>query len=136
MISLFLLFLAGALNATMDVLSFRYNTSIFSKYPKLQSFFNPEKSWVNKYKDNNPNLGPKFFGSKTFLVFLTDAWHLCKTLMITLFTLSIVFYNPVIVTESIFVNIAGNLLVLHLAYSLSFELFFSKILIKKKKVII
>jgi hypothetical protein len=132
MITLFLLFLAGALNATMDVLSFRYKTSIFSKYTKLQAFFNPQESWVNKYKDNNPNLGPKFFGSKTFLVFLTDAWHLAKMLMITLFTLSIVFYNPIIVTESIFVNIVGNLLLLHSAFSLSFELFFSKILIKKK----
>jgi len=132
MITLFLLFLAGALNATMDVLSFRYKTSIFSKYTKLQEFFNPQESWVNKYKDNNPNLGPKFFGSKTFLVFLTDAWHLAKMLMITAFTLAIIFYNPIIVTESIFVNIAGNLLVLHSAFSLSFELFFSKILIKKK----
>jgi len=132
MITLFLLFLAGALNASMDVLSFRYKTSIFSKYTKLQEFFNPQESWVNKYKYNNPNLGPKFFGSKTFLVFLTDAWHLSKMLMITAFTLAIVFYNPIIVTESIFVNIAGNLLVLHSAFSLSFELFFSKILIKKK----
>jgi len=132
MITLFLLFLAGALNASMDVLSFRYKTSIFSKYTKLQEFFNPQESWVNKYKDNNPNLGPNFFGSKTFLVFLTDAWHLAKMLMITAFTLAIIFYNPIIVTESIFVNIAGNLLVLHSAFSLSFELFFSKILIKKK----
>jgi hypothetical protein len=132
MITLFLLFLAGALNATMDVLSFRYKTSIFSKYPKLQSFFNPEESWVNKYKDNNPNLGPKFFGSKTFLVFLTDAWHFAKMLMITAFTLAIAFYNPVIVTESIFVNIVANLLLMRVVFSATFELFFSKILIKKK----
>lgn len=132
MITLFLLFLAGALNATMDVLSFRYKTSIFSKYPKLQSFFNPQESWVNKYKDNNPNLGPKFFGSKTFLVFLTDAWHFAKMLMITLFTLAIVFYNPVIATESIFVNIVANLLLMRVVFSSTFELFFSKILIKKK----
>jgi hypothetical protein len=132
MITLFLLFLAGALNASMDVLSFRYNTSIFSKYTKLQAFFNPQESWVNKYKDNNPNLGPKFFGSKTFLVFLTDAWHLAKMLMITAFTLAIVFYNPVIVTESIFVNIVANLLLMRVVFSATFELFFSKILIKKK----
>ena len=132
MITLFLLFLAGALNATMDVLSFRYKTSIFSKYTKLQEFFNPQESWVNKYKDNNPNLGPKFFGSKTFLVFLTDAWHLAKMLMITAFTLAIVFYNPVIVTESIFVNIVANLLLMRVVFSATFELFFSKILIKKK----
>jgi hypothetical protein len=132
MITLFLLFLAGALNATMDVLSFRYKTSIFSKYTKLQEFFNPQESWVNKYKDNNPNLGPKFFGSKTFLVFLTDAWHLAKMLMITAFTLAIVFYNPVIATESIFVNIVANLLLMRVVFSATFELFFSKILIKKK----
>ena len=132
MITLFLLFLAGALNATMDVLSFRYKTSIFSKYTKLQEFFNPQESWVNKYKDNNPELGPKFFGSKTFLVFLTDAWHLAKILMITAFTLAIVFYNPVIVTESIFVNIVANLLLMRVVFSSTFELFFSTILIKKK----
>ena len=132
MITLFLLFLAGALNATMDVLSFRYKTSIFSKYTKLQEFFNPQESWVNKYKDNNPELGPKFFGSKTFLVFLTDAWHLAKMLMITAFTLAIVFYNPVIVTESIFVNIVANLLLMRVVFSATFELFISKILIKKK----
>ena len=132
MITLFLLFLAGALNATMDVLSFRYKTSIFSKYTKLQEFFNHQESWVNKYKDNNPELGPKFFGSKTFLVFLTDAWHLAKMLMITTFTLAIVFYNPVIVTESIFVNIVANLLLMRVVFSATFELFFSKILIKKK----
>ena len=132
MITLFLLFLAGALNATMDVLSFRYKTSIFSKYTKLQEFFNPQESWVNKYKNNNPELGPKFFGSKTFLVFLTDAWHLAKILMITAFTLAIVFYNPVIVTESIFVNIVANLLLMRVVFSSTFEIFFSKILIKKK----
>ena len=132
MITLFLLFLAGALNATMDVLSFRYKTSIFSKYTKLQEFFNPQESWVNKYKNNNPELGPKFFGSKTFLVFLTDAWHLAKMLMITAFTLAIVFYNPIIVTESIFVNIVANLLLMRVVFSSTFELFFSKILIKKK----
>ena len=132
MITLFLLFLAGALNATMDVLSFRYKTSIFSKYTKLQEFFNPQESWVNKYKDNNPELGPKFFGSKTFLVFLTDAWHLAKMLMITAFTLAIVFYNPVIVTEYMLVNIVANLLLMRVVFSSTFELFFSKILIKKK----
>ena len=132
MITLFLLFLAGALNATMDVLSFRYKTSIFSKYTKLQEFFNPQESWVNKYKNNNPELGPKFFGSKTFLVFLTDAWHLAKILMITAFTLAIVFYNPVIVTEYMLVNIVANLLLMRVVFSSTFELFFSKILIKKK----
>ena len=135
MITLFLLFLAGILNAIMDVLSFRYKTSIFSKYTKLQDFFDPQKSWVNKYKDNNPELGPKFFGSKTFLVFLTDAWHLAKMLMITAFTLAILFYNPVIVTEYILINIAANLILFRLTFSLTFELFFSKVLILKKIIV-
>lgn len=41
-------------------------------------FFNPDVSWVNKYKDDNPLEGEKFFGSTTFLVWLTDFWHLLK----------------------------------------------------------
>ena len=33
-------------------------------------------SWKNKYKEDEKT--PKFFGSTTFFVFLTDAWHLFK----------------------------------------------------------
>lgn len=45
---------------------------------KKQNWWNPNISWKNKYKNNDPTQGPKFFGSTTFLVWLTDAWHFSK----------------------------------------------------------
>ena len=87
MITTIFMIIAGIFNAIMDTLSFRYNKSIFSKYPKYENFLNPEKSWLNKYKNNDPDLGPKFFGSTTFLVWTTDLWHLSKTIMIISFIL-------------------------------------------------
>jgi hypothetical protein len=54
-----------------------------SCYPesKLTLFKNPYY-WAksvgsdSKYKNDDPKQGEKFFGSTTFLVWLTDAWHL------------------------------------------------------------
>jgi hypothetical protein len=61
----------------MDTLNFHYKR--FEKRHKKAShyFWNPEVSWGNKYDEN---FQPKFFGSTTFLVFLTDGWHLFKWL--------------------------------------------------------
>lgn len=132
MISLILIIIAAIFNSVMDTLSFHYNESIFSKWTKHEYFLNPQKSWVNKYKNNDPTLGPKFFGSKTFLVFTTDLWHLSKMLMITCFTLSIVFYSPLVVTNYIVLDILIDSSILHLAFSFCFELFWSKVLKIKK----
>jgi hypothetical protein len=33
--------------------------------------------------------GEKFIGSSTFLVFLTDGWHLCKFLMLIFLTIGL-----------------------------------------------
>ena len=74
-----LFFLAGICEAVMDTLQFHYDSSIFKKM-KNQPFWNPTISWVNKYKDNDPTEGEKFFLSKSLLVGLTDAWHLFKLL--------------------------------------------------------
>ena len=46
------------------------------KFPNVNhQWFNPKWSWYNKYEDNDPSKGPKYFGSTTFLVPLTDAYH-------------------------------------------------------------
>ena len=37
-------------------------------------------SWTRKYKNNDHTQGPAFFGSTTFLVFITDGWHLMQEL--------------------------------------------------------
>ena len=43
-------------------------------------FWDKHKSWRNKWKGGVAANGEKFFGSSTFLVWTTDAWHLFNTL--------------------------------------------------------
>lgn len=64
---------AGLSKAICDTVSFRYSKSIFTKKP---IFWNPEISWRNKYRGNDPSNGSKFPGSTTLFVAFTDAWHL------------------------------------------------------------
>jgi len=42
-------------------------------------WFDNSLSWPNKYEHGDPKQGPKFFGSTTFLVFVTDAKHASQT---------------------------------------------------------
>lgn len=73
-----LLVVAGTANAFIDHLQFH----MFHKHPWAQNqFLNPIVSWVNKYKNGLEEDGPAFFGSTTFLVGLTDGWHLAKMIM-------------------------------------------------------
>jgi hypothetical protein len=122
MISLILMLLAGIFNAIMDVLDFHYDISIFTSWHN-QNWINPVISWRNKWKNGDPNQGERFFGSSTIFVFITDLWHFCKFLMMISVCCAIVFYNPLIFwwTDIIF---------LLTIYSIVFEIFFSKILIK------
>ena len=70
---------SSASEAVMDKLQFHWYKSIFSINPRkyYEDFWNPYFSWKNKYS-NVSTKEPKFFGSKTIFVFLTDAWHLFK----------------------------------------------------------
>lgn len=75
-LALLLFILSHIPEGIMDTLQFRADDSIFKNWN--QQFWNPEFSWMNKWKDGCPKFGPRFFGSTTFLVFLTDGWHLMK----------------------------------------------------------
>lgn len=91
-ISCLLLFLAGAANGVMDALQFHYAQTPFD--PDDQ-FWNPKISWENKWaKDQQGELQrplrPRFFGASTFLVFLTDAWHLFQMIMFTAFHAAVI----------------------------------------------
>lgn len=82
-----LLFLAGLANGVMDTLQFHYSQSIFDAQSE---FWNPNLSWRNKWaQDAEGNLlyplRAKYFGSSTFLVWTTDAWHLLQTIMFAAF---------------------------------------------------
>jgi hypothetical protein len=70
--------LAAILAAMGDIMAHKHASSIFNKTGNF-SFWGAN-SWVRKYKYNNPKAGRAFFGSTTFLVWLTDGWHLVKTL--------------------------------------------------------
>ena len=122
MLSLIFIFLAGVCNSIMDVVSFRYEVSFFKKFSK--KWFDPKISWTNKWKDGNPNKGEKFIGSSTVLVSFTDAWHFFKSLMIFFIILGIVFYKPLI-------NNYIDMIILYGTFTVTFELFWSKIWIKK-----
>ena len=74
----------GALDGTMDKLQFHYGKSVFRSFEN-QSFWNPKISWERKYQRDAEGvlvqpLRRAYFGSTTFLVFTTDAWHLAKEL--------------------------------------------------------
>lgn len=77
-LAILLLVISAIGEAVMDTVSHHFYTSIFSF--RNDMFWNPIDSWRNKYKDGDINNGPKFFGSTTFLVWTTDAWHLFKTI--------------------------------------------------------
>lgn len=80
--------LAAACNAVMDVLNFKFSTSIFRNMnPK---WWDAKKSWRNKYKNGIKDLGPKFPLSTTVLAFTTDAWHFFQFLSNSLVTLPLV----------------------------------------------
>ena len=75
-----LLFAGGCSDGMAETMKFRYPE--FKKvFPNSNDqFWDPSISWENKYKDNNPDQGPKFFGSTTIFVGVTDSYHMTRTL--------------------------------------------------------
>jgi len=123
MISIILILIAGILNSIMDVLKYRFHVSIFKNFDGNE-FINPVISWKNKWNENGKE---KFFGSSTFLAFLTDLWHLCKFLMLVCISLAIVNYT--MITDYLLLDA----FILYCTFTITFELFYSKILIYKNK---
>jgi len=106
----------------MDILQYRFDQSFFASLDN--QFWNPKISWMNKWKDGCPKFGPRFLGSTTVFVFLTDGWHLSKTLMILCFSGAIVSYTPLLGTWL-------DVVLFYTLFGAVFQLFFGKILIKK-----
>jgi hypothetical protein len=131
MVSLIFSLLLGIIDAAKDIITFRYKQSVFYKFN--HQFWDPLVSWKNKYKTPltpfkpkwyYPTLAPKleerFPFSSTMLVFLTDAWHLLKSLYIFCILSIIFFYSPII-------GFSADIILCFCAYSLTFNLFESKI---------
>jgi hypothetical protein len=60
------------------MITHKFNDSIFKDLNEY--WWDPTFSWRNKYRGLSPYLGPKFIGSTTIFVFVTDAWHLFKSI--------------------------------------------------------
>ncbi len=132
MISLILFFISGIFDAAKDIISFRYEQSVFAKLNPI--FWNPLKSWKNKYRrpiipgDKHwyyfglytPAMEERFPYSTTLFVGLTDGWHLLKTMYLICTFLGVYFYKPIVGTPADF-------FLCWIAYSLSFNLFIEKI---------
>lgn len=71
-----LLFTAGAAKGFNEGLQFNWN-GFHSIFPKANpQWFWPAYSFKNKYKDGDPEKGPKFPFSTSVLVMVTDQYHL------------------------------------------------------------
>jgi len=89
--------ISGVSKAICDV------SSINGSLDKLSSlnpfYWRKSISSVNKWKNQDPKQGEKFFGSSTFFVFLTDAWHLFDVIRdISLIVCGITTFSLCIVT--------------------------------------
>lgn len=123
LITIILLCIAYCSYAIMYTLQFHYFSSIF-KYLNPQ-FWYPALSWVNKYK-NKDDRSPRFFGSTTIFVFITDAFHLFQFVFLNSFTLAFAINwknYPWYV----------SFLILKVIYGIVWKLTFEGFFIKKKK---
>ncbi len=66
---------AGVLRALHDT-----GTHAPEKLAKYGPFWDARESWRLKYRGGNAALGPRFPGSTTWAVALTDGWHLTNLL--------------------------------------------------------
>jgi hypothetical protein len=123
-----LVFTSGCFKAVMDTLQFHFSTSIFRNQPA--QFWNPAVSWINKYT-NSVTLAPKFFGSTTFLVFLTDAWHFFQTFFLEVFFISLVLYKPYFTEWHHIPGVILDYVLLRSIFGISYTLFYNYILLKK-----
>ncbi|NPV13271.1 MAG: hypothetical protein HPY57_16040 [Ignavibacteria bacterium] len=125
-LTIFFILIAGIFKAIMDTLQFHFDKSIFINNNK--NWWNPSISWKNKYKNNDPKQGPKFFGSTTFLVSLTDAWHFFQMLFLTSIFLGLVFYIPFF---SVSYTWIFDFVIYRIIFSSSFNLFYDYLLRSK-----
>jgi hypothetical protein len=74
-IGIILVILAGICKAVMDTVADHYDNSVFASKEFDRYFWDKSISWANKYM-NDMSRRPRFWGSTTVFVFVTDAWHL------------------------------------------------------------
>src|SRR5262245_63193849 len=88
-------FLSGASDGVNQALLYQYGG--FKKvFPHVNDhFWKPSVSGANKYKNGDPAQGPAFPGSRTWLVFLNDCYHMTS------------FSHHLFMTGAVAIKIAG-----------------------------
>ena len=128
----FLIISAAICKAVMDTVQFKYEDSIFSKMSqKKQNWFNPKISWKNKYKNNDPKQGAKFFGSTTFLVWTTDAWHFFQMIMLTSIQMVGAIPIAIIIGKYVLVTTIILTIIYKIIFGALFEFFWTLVFPKK-----
>lgn len=122
-----LLIVSGSCKGVMDTIQFHYEISIFNNENHNQLFWDPKLSWRNKYKKNSRS--PKFWGSTTIFVFVTDAWHLFQFLTYTLIFVSLGI--ALLVPNTISMWILLLLTLYRGLFGLGFTMMYNKILPKQ-----
>lgn len=115
MLSIICVIFATICNSLNDTLThhwykFRWKNKVSTQW------WNPEISWENKYNPDYRILGYNF-------VQLSDAWHVFKTLRITLYLTAVVLYQPI-------TNPLLDLFILGVTRNTVFSLFYNKILVE------
>jgi hypothetical protein len=142
----------------MDLVDFKFGVTIFNR-PKStkkifgipwQLWFNQAKGWLNKYKDRDSSKGPRsytFLFIKSDWVQLSDAWHFFKMIAIGFQHINRALYivlgicigltSPTLfgigLTIGTIIAIACISFIYHaFDWNVTFNLFFDKLLIKRK----
>jgi len=50
------------------------------------------ESWINKYKNGDKEQGPKFPGSTTVFVWVTDGWHFFQAIFLSGWMIAFIWY--------------------------------------------
>jgi hypothetical protein len=95
---------------------------------KPETYWVKSRSWVNKWKNNDPKQGEKFWGSSRWFVSLTDAWHLFG--LIERITLAIAFiFVGLLIANNIWFTFFGA--GCYILFASIFHIFYTYLFIKK-----
>ena len=118
-----LICIAAISNAVMDILKDKFQKSVFQNYN--ENFWNPSKSYLNKYIDRDDSKGRKYPSWLSGIMdSFSDVWHIAKLIMI----ICIIIGFCLTKTFS-----WQNLIYCWLIWGSTFWIFYNKIFIKKIK---
>lgn len=128
--------LAAFCKGIADTLQFHFMDSVFNRVGLRPRFWNPKLSWENKYKRDKSGhliqpLTPRFPGSTTFLVFLTDGWHLFEALRNVAHATSLCLLGSLVVSMSVLAWVVVLFALVFIIHAGAFHLAYSVFFVKK-----